>query len=44
MLRRMYMKWFDKGFKYELISEHMGDEAGIKSSTIKLMVIICMAL
>ena len=37
MLRRMYMKWFDKkGFKYELISEHKGDEAGIKSSTIKV--------
>ena len=36
MLRRMYMKWFDKkGFKYEIISEHKGEEAGIKSSTIK---------
>ena len=36
MLRRMYMKWFDKkDFKYELISEHKGEEAGIKSSTIK---------
>ena len=30
------MKWFDKkGFKYEIISEHKGEEAGIKSSTIK---------
>ena len=37
MLRRMYMKWFDKkNFKYEIISEHRGDEAGIKSSTIKV--------
>ena len=37
MLRRMYMKWFDKkDFKYELISEHKGEEAGIKSSTIKV--------
>jgi len=37
MLRRMYMKWFDKKkFKYEIISEHKGDEAGIKSSTVKV--------
>ena len=37
MLRRMYMKWFDKKkFKYEIISEHKGEEAGIKSSTIKV--------
>jgi peptide chain release factor 2 len=37
MLRRMYMKWFDKKkFKYEMISEHKGEEAGIKSSTIKV--------
>jgi len=37
MLRRMYMKWADnKNFKSELISEHKGDEAGIKSSTIKI--------
>jgi peptide chain release factor 2 len=36
-LRRMYMKWFDKKkFKYEIISEHKGEEAGIKSSTIKV--------
>ena len=36
MLRRMYMKWFDKKkFRYEIISEHKGEEAGIKSSTIK---------
>ena len=31
------MKWFDKRkYKYEIISEHKGDEAGIKSSTIKV--------
>jgi peptide chain release factor 2 len=37
MLRRMYMKWASgKDFKYQLISEHKGDEAGIKSSTIKI--------
>ncbi|MDC0940664.1 peptide chain release factor 2 [Candidatus Pelagibacter sp.] len=37
MLRRMYLKWADqKNFKSSLISEHKGDEAGIKSSTIKV--------
>jgi len=37
MLRRMYMKWTaNKKFKSQLISEHKGDEAGIKSSTIKI--------
>jgi len=37
MLRRMYLKWFDKKlFKYEFISEHKGEEAGIKSSTLKV--------
>ena len=37
MLRRMYLKWsVIKGFKSHLISEHKGDEAGIKSSTIKI--------
>ena len=37
MLRRMYLKWsVTKGFKSHLISEHKGDEAGIKSSTIKI--------
>ena len=31
MLRRMYIKWFDKkNFSYEIISEHKGEEAGIK--------------
>ena len=37
MLRRMYMKWASsKGYSVELISEHKGDEAGIKSSIIKI--------
>ena len=37
MLRKMYLKWSDiKKFKSQLISEHRGDEAGIKSSTIKI--------
>ena len=37
MLRRMYMKWStSQHFKCQLINEHKGDEAGIKSSTIKI--------
>ncbi len=37
MLRRMYLKWSDnKNFKSNLISEHKGEEAGIKSSTVKI--------
>ncbi len=37
MLRRMYLKWFDKKkFRHEIISEHKGEEAGIKSSTLKI--------
>ena len=37
MLRRMYLKWSDnKNFQSQLESEHKGDEAGIKSSTIKI--------
>ena len=37
MLRKMYLRWsVIKGYKSELISEHKGDEAGIKSSTIKI--------
>ncbi len=37
MLRKMYMKWAsNKGYKVELISEHRGEEAGIKSSVIKI--------
>ena len=38
MLRRMYLKWFDKKrFKYQIISEHKGEEAGIKSSILMLI-------
>ena len=38
MLRRMYSKWIDKKkCKFEIISEHKGDEAGIKSSTLKII-------
>jgi len=37
MLRRMYLKWFDKkSFSCEIISEHKGEEAGIKSTTLKV--------
>ena len=37
MLRRMYMKWAaNKEFKSQVVHEHKGDEAGIKSSTIKI--------
>ena len=37
MLRRMYVKWADsKNYKYQIVSEHKGDEAGIKSTTIKI--------
>ena len=37
MLRRMYMKWASKkNYKVQIISEHKGDEAGIKSSVIKI--------
>ena len=37
MLRRMYIKWSNnKEFKVDLISEHKGDEAGVKSATIKI--------
>ena len=37
MLRKMYLKWAEnKKFNHSLISEHKGDEAGIKSSTIKI--------
>ena len=37
MLRRMYMKWAtDREHDVEIISEHKGDEAGIKSSVIKI--------
>ncbi len=37
MLRRMYYKWIEKKkCKFEIISEHKGDEAGIKSSILKI--------
>jgi peptide chain release factor 2 len=37
MLRRMYVKWSDnKNFKFQIVSEHKGDEAGIKSTTLKI--------
>ena len=38
MLRRMYLKWSNKrNTKCTLISEHKGEEAGIKSSTLKVI-------
>ena len=38
MLRRMYMKWSSsKNFKFQIINEHRGDEAGLKSSTMKIV-------
>ena len=37
MLRRMYLKWSsNKKFKSQIVHEHKGDEAGIKSTTIKI--------
>jgi len=37
MLRRMYLKWSVlKDFKSQIISEHKGDEAGIKSAIVKI--------
>lgn len=37
MLLRMYMRWAEKsGFKMELVDELAGEEAGIKSATIKV--------
>ena len=37
MLRKMYMKWANnKSFSFNLISEHKGDEAGIKSSILQI--------
>ena len=37
MLRRMYSKWIEKKkCKFEIISEHRGDEPGIKSSILKI--------
>ena len=38
MLRKMYSKWIEKKkCKFEIISEHRGDEAGIKSSILKVV-------
>ena len=37
MLRKMYLRWFEKKkFTYDIISEHKGEEAGIKSSILKI--------
>ena len=37
MLRRMYVKWSNnKNHKFNIISEHKGEEAGLKSSIIKI--------
>jgi len=37
MLRRMYSRWTEKKkSKFEIISEHRGDEAGVKSSILKI--------
>ena len=37
MLRRMYSKWIEKKkYRFEIISEHKGDEAGIKSTILRV--------
>ncbi len=37
MLLRMYMNWFTKrGFKFEVLDEQPGEEAGIKSATLEV--------
>ncbi len=37
MLRRMYMRWAEKnGFSVSLLEEGIGEEAGIKSATLKI--------
>ncbi len=37
MLSRMYMRWADsKGYKLEILDENAGEEAGLKSITIKV--------
>ena len=38
MLRRMYSKWIEKKkYRFEIISEHKGDEAGIKSTILRVV-------
>ena len=38
MLKRMYIRWAeDKNFKVKILQESKGEEAGIKSSTIKIV-------
>jgi len=38
MLKRMYAKWTEKKkCKFDIISEHKGEEAGIKSCTLKIL-------
>ncbi len=38
MLLRMYMRWGEwQGFKVELLDRHEGEEAGIKSATLRIM-------
>lgn len=38
MLSRMYMRWADsKGYKLEILDENPGEEAGVKSITIKVI-------
>jgi len=38
MLKRMYCKWIEKkNCRFEIISEHKGDEAGVKSCIIKVL-------
>jgi peptide chain release factor 2 len=38
MLLRMYTRWATRrGYKFEIIDENAGEEAGIKSATIKIM-------
>ena len=42
MLRRMYIKWADnKNFKFKIVSEHKGDEAGIKVKHYKIRGRVC---
>jgi peptide chain release factor 2 len=37
MLQRMYLRWAQSnGFKVEVLDEHAGEEAGIKSSTLQI--------